>query len=102
MQPAGLSVGKTSNKEGFNLYTCLAICAHFGEHFLTENCGVIMRWMDVVCSNRTIFFCCLTRGKQFQETLELLASFKRGFCGGVKIKLGRLQVCKRKCLVFIY
>lgn len=102
MQPAGLSVGKTSNKEGFNLYTCLAICAHFGEHFLTENCGVIMRWMDVVCSNRTIFFCCLTRGKQFQETLELLASFKRGFCGGVKIKLGRLQVCKRKCLVFTY
>lgn len=31
------------------------------------------------------------RGKQFQETLELLASFKRGYCGGVKIKLGRLQ-----------
>ncbi|XP_068721668.1 phosphorylase b kinase regulatory subunit beta-like isoform X1 [Montipora capricornis] len=31
------------------------------------------------------------RGKQFHEALELLASFKRGFCGGVKVKLGRLQ-----------
>lgn len=31
------------------------------------------------------------RGKQFNETLEMLAAFKRGRCGGVKIKLGRLQ-----------
>lgn len=34
----------------------------------------------------------LSSGKQFHEALELLASFKRGLCGGVKIKLGRLQV----------
>lgn len=50
--------------------------------------------MGVLYSNGNMLFCFLTRGKQFQETLELLASFKRGFCGGVKIKLGRLQVCK--------
>lgn len=31
------------------------------------------------------------RGKQFHEALEMLAAFKRGLCGGVKIKLGRLQ-----------
>lgn len=31
------------------------------------------------------------RGKQFHQALELFASFKRGLCGGVKVRLGRLQ-----------
>ena len=40
---------------------------------------------------RLIFYF-IPRGKQFHEALEMLAAFKRGLCGGVKIKLGRLQV----------
>lgn len=43
----------------------------------------------------------ISRGKQFHEALEMLAAFKRGLCGGVKIKLGRLQVCSLCFLVVI-
>ena len=39
-----------------------------------------------------LMFYFISRGKQFHEALEMLAAFKRGLCGGVKIKLGRLQV----------
>ena len=39
-----------------------------------------------------VFVSIIFRGKQFHQALELFASFKRGLCGGVKVRLGRLQV----------
>ena len=39
-----------------------------------------------------VFVSIIFSGKQFHQALELFASFKRGLCGGVKVRLGRLQV----------
>ena len=36
---------------------------------------------------------CLTRGSRFNPVLDMLASFKKGNIGGVKVHVDRLQVC---------
>ena len=40
----------------------------------------------------TMFSFLRFRGRHFKEMLELLASFKSGVCGGVRVRLGKLQV----------
>lgn len=44
-------------------------------------------------SNSNLSYLCLTRGSRFNPVLDMLASFKKGNIGGVKVHVDRLQVC---------